>query len=446
MYGTMPVAQPKIALQSGCSLEYLGLTLENYEEPLRSWFNPEAKQGTVFQATVSANHSSTINFKDSQSLLAAFTMIRAGHDYVFGNATWPNGGATATECGLNLCLNVYLSNVTKGTLNESIVATTSSKVPNSWQRRPESEQLVLQLRNSTTAADPETLEHNPIYHPIFRYRDDYQLDPVPLNRSKILGPFNVTQRAILSTIDFLTSLVQNGSVQVIANPDVTGDLHVYESPILQPLYTSNDTSATFDFVAKSLSNAIRSVGTSPVQGETQRWVVHYNVRWAFLTLPLSLITSESHAMAWDRQLLLTSLIAVGAAFLVLSIAESHRAHVPVWKSNSIATMIHGPDELLRRDLRAVNHNESLGVASETIAALEDLLDGLALTVPHLQHVEISRPRTPSRDEEEIEMSALKLPATPQTPGSMTTLIEPQAIVGEEQGMMRPVSPTNSEYE
>ncbi|CAD0108625.1 unnamed protein product [Aureobasidium uvarum] len=131
---------------------------------------------------------------------------------------------------------------------------------------------------------------------------------------------------------------------------------------------------------------------------------------------------------------------VGIIFFILSIIDAHKAHVPTWKANSIATMIHGPDEMLQRDLHTKNHVHSLSVASETVAKLEWFPEGYALTAGHQPAAKISRPTTPGRDEEEHEMDALRIPTTPQTPGSNITLVEPHVVGGAEQGTIRPVSP------
>ena len=114
--------------------------------------------------------------------------------------------------------------------------------------------------------------------------------------------------------------------------------------------------------------------------------------------------------------------------------------MPNWKANSIATMIHGPDEALQRHLRTQNHTHSLGVASETIAKLEWFPEEYALTAVDHPAPKISRPTTPVRDEEEHEMTALRPPTTPQTPGSNVTLVDPQSVGGARQGDNRSVSP------
>lgn len=174
------------------------------------------------------------------------------------------------------------------------MASASKKVPDSW--------LPLPLANQSDVdpngrwVDPGTTESNPIYHQMFLHRYDYALDPTTLNTSAN-ETFTVAQQSLVSTLGFLTSLIRqdNDNATVKAVLQQNGPpLHTYGSAILQPLSNQTNTTATFEAIARSMTNAIRSSGSNPVSGITQQWVRYYQVRWAFLTLPLSLLTSKSH--------------------------------------------------------------------------------------------------------------------------------------------------------
>ncbi|THW75311.1 hypothetical protein D6D18_09987 [Aureobasidium pullulans] len=356
------------------------------------------------------------------------------------SADWDAAPASAMECGLELSLNVYNSSVVNNVLVEHILASASHKVPGSWLPLANFNQD--DLHPDGLEVDPGTLESNSIYHYTFLYRDDYALDPDALQRN-ISGQFKITQRTIQSTVDFLTSLIRpdndNATVKAVTQGDQPA-LYIYGSPILQPLFSQTDLNTTFDAVARGMSNAIRNLGAEPMLGTTQHLVRYYQVRWAFLALPLSLITSESYQSVNGMAILANSILPVGTIFFILSIIDAHRAKVPNWKANSIATMVHGPDELLQRELRTKSHAHSLAIASETLAKLEWFPDGYALTAGQQSAAKISRPTTPVRDEEEHEMGAMRPPTSPQTPGSNVTLVEPQSGVGAERGGSRPVSP------
>jgi hypothetical protein len=274
---------PSPATGTDWILEHLNLTLSNTNLPANTF--------AVLQAAVVADPNLTINFKLSQTLLAAFTVIRADGSYPLGSADWNAADASAMECGLELTLNVYNSSVINNVLLEQIVASVSRKVPGSWLPSPGINQSGLHPNGLN--ADPGTLESNPIYHDTFLYRDDYALDPTPLQMNDT-NNFSITQRTLISTADFLTSLIRkdNGTVKAVLQ-DHSPTLYAYGSPILQPLFNQTNTTATFGYIAKSMSNAIRNLGTDPMPGTTKRWVRYYQVRWAYLALPLSLIASKS---------------------------------------------------------------------------------------------------------------------------------------------------------
>ncbi|KEQ75414.1 hypothetical protein M436DRAFT_40936 [Aureobasidium namibiae CBS 147.97] len=284
---TTPGKPSRATMWTDWTLEHLDLTLTNTNE---QWRN--ANTFAVLQAAVVADANLTINFKDSQTLLAAFTIIRADDGHTPGSVDWDAAAASATECGLELVLNVYNSSVVNNTLFEQVVASVSKKLPESWL--PSSSVNQTMYHPYGLKADPGTNDSNPIHHDTFLLRDDYALDPAGLKRGDV-GSFNITQKTLLSTVDFLTSLIKqdNDNATVKAVQDNQTTLYTYGSPILQPLFDQTNTTATFDAVAKSMSNAIRNLGTEPVSGTAKQWVRFYQVRWAFLTLPLSLITSKS---------------------------------------------------------------------------------------------------------------------------------------------------------
>ncbi|KAI4742396.1 hypothetical protein E4T50_07186 [Aureobasidium sp. EXF-12298] len=352
------------------TLEHPNLTLTNTNEAQRN-----AGNFVVLQAAVVADPNLTINFVTSQTLLAAFIVIRTDNNHTVGSAAWDAANASAMECGLELALNVYNSSVKNNVLMEQVVASASKKVPGSWLPLPPINQTLVDPGN--LPVDPGTLESNPIYHHRFLRRYDYALDPTALQTS-VNETFTVPQKTLVSTLDFLTSLIRqendNATVKAVIQEDQTL-LYTYGSAILQPLFNQTNTTAVFDAVARSMSNAIRHVGKDQMLGTTQQWVRYYQVRWAFLTLPLSLITS---------------------------------------------------------------------VASETMARLECFPEGFALVAADSPVARISRPTTPARDEEEHEMSNLKIPTTPRTPGSNITLVDPQSI-GEasERETIRSVSPVHN---
>ena len=415
------------------TLDHLGLTLSNTNQTWR-----KANTFAVLQAAVVADPCLTINFNNSQTLLAAFTIIRTNNTYTPGSTDWDAADASATECGLELALNVYNSSVANSVLLEQVVASVSRKVPGSWLPLGDQSKVL----PDGLEADPGTLESNPIYHDTFMYRDKYALDPSALQRTD-LDNFTITQKTLLSTVNFLTSLIRqdNDNATVKAVQDGQYTLYTYGSPILQPLFNQTNTTAMFEAVAKSMSNAIRSIGQEKKTGTTKQWVRFYQVRWAFLALPLSLITSKPYPSCQAISMRADFLLLVGTIFFILSFVMAR--HLPSWKANSMATIVHGPDEPLLRHLRTQNQEHSLAVASETMATLKvSTAQGFYLTAAYQPVSTISRPTTPGRDEEELEMDVMEVPTTPRTPGSAITLVDPQSVqeVSPKPEDIRSVSP------
>jgi hypothetical protein len=117
------------AMWTDWTLGHLRLTLSNTNPGLR-----ESNTFAVLQAAVVADPNCTINFQNSQTLLAAFTIIRTNDTHTLGSADWDAADASAMECGLELALNVYNSSVVNNVLLEQVVASVSRKVPKSSER------------------------------------------------------------------------------------------------------------------------------------------------------------------------------------------------------------------------------------------------------------------------------------------------------------------------
>lgn len=273
------------------SLEYLGLNLQNY---VGEWMDTGFGLGTVMKAAVGADPNATVNFKGSQTLLATFTVIRASEGYANNTLAWgTHGSVTAMECGLSLCLKVYNSSVDSGRLTENVTSVASRKVPSSWLPLPDAQQPLKESLSNLSTAVLGSSEWNPVYHPVYVAREDYQLDPTPLQASGFQAKgtqFNITQKALDSTVAYLTSLIPHAANQSTVN--VTSTTPVFGTPILQPLYDLPDMEATFEKVALSLSNALRDTGNATISGITQQWDIHYRIRWAWLTLPVTLVCSK----------------------------------------------------------------------------------------------------------------------------------------------------------
>ena len=241
---------------------------------------------TYLTAVTQRNPNSTINFQNSQTLLATFTLMRAHPDYISGKARWNESIPVATECGLTLCLNAYNSTVVSGQVTELVVGSTSQRANASWQAIP--------TGNASDQTVPGSLSWNPVYTAYHVARYDFQLDLVKMNAAWFSAgeTFNVSQKALDSTSEFLSStmpLVLSDVPLCLWND--TGSLN-YSSSYLQPLWESNNVTQTFEMVARSLTNYIRKNGDEPARGTTDGWVYYFKIRWQFISLPLLVVASK----------------------------------------------------------------------------------------------------------------------------------------------------------
>jgi hypothetical protein len=90
---------------------------------------------------------------------------------------------------------------------------------------------------------------------------------------------------------------------------------------------------TFENVARSITNQIRNSSPDRLQGELQKWAVHVHVDWPYLAYPIFMLVA-------------------GIVYVILTIVESTRLHVPVWKESALPTLLHGFDDETQRLLRA----------------------------------------------------------------------------------------------
>lgn len=283
-----------------------GLHINNFDD---SYSNGTLAE--LMTATTDATPDSSVNMKNSQTLLTTFTVLRADEDFIQGRKSWEGARApVATECGLTLCLKAFHSSVVQGNLSEVVVAETSEKVPGSW------------MANSTRLRgfridrpkDLGNLSWNPLNQPHYVSRYDFQLSTsgLPETSYPADAAFNVSQKAADSMVAYLTSLLplQNdswphrllggqGSWDALGRNELNppsvyqGNSTVsFSQDILQPLYESQNLTETFDTLARSLTNVFRSTQADIHPGNAEQWVIHYHIRWAFLVVPAAFVISK----------------------------------------------------------------------------------------------------------------------------------------------------------
>lgn len=248
----------------------------------------------VMQANVTADPSRTIHFRDSQTLLAAFSIIRAQERYINNDSTWENLSPSAIECALTLCLKAYNSSVSNALFAEEILAVSSIKLPESYLV-PETITSGPGFTISNRSA-LGTLDWNPIFHNYYVPRTDFRLDSSGFNQTwnPLYTNFSITQKFIDSTLNMLISLCEAGGSVYNGGR--------YDTAILGPLYLSPNLSDTFQVTAKSLTNAMRNASPTPALGHAQQWVVKFQIRWESMTLPIAVVLGKSSRQS-TRQLI-----------------------------------------------------------------------------------------------------------------------------------------------
>jgi hypothetical protein len=123
------------------------------------------------------------------------------------------------------------------------------------------------------------------------------------------------------------------------------------SPLVNALWDSGNLTETFDHVARSLTNQMRNTAMnlphySEASGFTFKWVIHVHVKWAYLAFP-------------------AAMIGLGVIYVLLTILESTRLHVPVWKESALPSLLHGLDNETQRLLRDAQ-SQSTGPKAEAI--------------------------------------------------------------------------------
>jgi hypothetical protein len=297
--------------------------------------------GTRMTANTTIDANRTIAFQHMETMLMAFTVMRASQDVINNRTKWEDSRPTATECALYLCANAYESKSENNIVTERILGSWAHKIPNSYG-----------LNTSAWNYEPgaigwvESLGSRLYEARIDRY--DLQLaipqdesEHLPVNISR---EFNVSHAFIFSAMDFLLDWTKGNNEQrnnlldkdppdeawnMLGVPWTTTS----QPAVVDALWNSMNLTTTFENVARSITNQIRNSSPDRLQGELQKWAVHVHVDWPYLAYPIFMLVA-------------------GIVYVILTIVESTRLHVPVWKESALPTLLHGFDDETQRLLRA----------------------------------------------------------------------------------------------
>lgn len=294
-------------------------------------------------ANTTVNATRTVMFKDMETLLMAFTVMKAPEAWLDHRMKWEDATPIAQECALYLCANAYESRSENSVVTERILGSWVRKSAGSYVAKPDPMQ-----------SDPNAPEAwvkslgNTLYDAKVN-RTDLQL-LIPLEESEHLPEhvrreFNVSHAFIYSAMHFLLDYTKQG-VQIWNNPgsrpmdppDETWTMmgapwwNTGQPAVLDALWNSTNLTMTFENVARSLTNQIRNSSPDRHHGELEQWAIHVRVDWAYLAYPLSMLVA-------------------GILYVVLTVVESSRLRMPVWKESALPTLLHGFDDETQRLLR-----------------------------------------------------------------------------------------------
>ncbi|KAF2973153.1 hypothetical protein GQX73_g444 [Xylaria multiplex] len=291
----------------------------------------------------------TISFHNLSTIITAIGIIKAADGYAKGDLTWDDTPVTATECALYFCTQAMNSSIVAGKLIEEGIA--------SWSERDYS----TYVGNKTTVFD-EWNNYSLYTNSHDIVRNDLVLLIPPEDAQRFNLPENVTTKFNLSqnTIGSTVTWVNNDFFAGTMAWPLIGHIAVDAPPVMQALYQSTNLTATFDNVAASLSNWMRSTSDTTHYGVVQDWVIRINIEWPYVIAPL---------LAFS----------LGLIFCLHSISETRRLGLQPWKTSMVATLTHSVDAGARAQLRHAHRNGDIDkTAKAMIICFEDAGSGLEL--------------------------------------------------------------------
>ncbi|KAH6625727.1 hypothetical protein C7974DRAFT_396605 [Boeremia exigua] len=328
-------------------LPYANLVNANTQE----YESPEGgkrsgQEATLLTANTTLDALATTSFQDLQTMIVSFVIMRAAEEWMQGEVAWNNSKPIATECALYLCVNKYQTEIRDGKLKETVLS--------SWAVR-DKESYKASLNSSIFETGPEVdaflAEKGDILYDRNIVRTDLRL-LVPEGESEGIEPrtFNVSYAFIRTISEFMKTFTAGAkdTGQMMAFPSWDGRM----GPLVNALWASQNLTETFDHVARSLTNQVRKTATNAshinqVEGTTQKWETHVRVRWAYLAFP-------------------AAMIALGIVYVLLTIVESTRLHLPAWKESALPSLLHGLDSETQSLLRNAQSQAAGMKANETV--------------------------------------------------------------------------------
>lgn len=282
--------------------------------------------GIIYMTTYgTGNASATASFQDNDLLIWSTSILRL-QKIARPDLKWPDLPIEAIECALSYCIKQYNARVYNGIFYETEATVPNvRRSPGSWQVLPRFEGRAkdpFQFVNSTAAKSLEYSNRTEGIH-----WTDLMLE------SESGSKYNVSQRGVhgisahfQNTFREEVDLSQSGLSGVVNGWTLSfNNLTQYSPTIMQTLWESPNISATFESLARSMSNAIRASeynnlrdpnSDSAHKGVAQVVVTFYSIQWGWIVLPAALVLA-------------------GSIFLAITIWKTISLDIPAWKSHSL---------------------------------------------------------------------------------------------------------------
>ncbi|KAK4214974.1 hypothetical protein QBC37DRAFT_313170 [Rhypophila decipiens] len=317
----------------------------------------------------------TLTFQDMTSMIISWVYMAADTSYSEGKTKWKDTPVTAHECSLYFCTQALKSRVEKGQLFEQVLGT--------WARR---RSFVSQDNEIVTELVAET--HGRFSNASFlpwllsatgrTFGADMGINNstmqlyIPrseLTDANITGiadedlEFNITRATMGALMRYLAmdlsglnsryynnnSNLTSWNTQLIYPPDFYGNtlMNGPTPPLINSLGEAANVTAVMESMAASMTKFLRDRSDSVAAGnsfparrrvqigETQLWVIHIRVRWAYLALPAAVLL-------------------LGCAVVLAVILRSRRLGLPAWRGSALVTLARGLDPTSRERLRAAD--------------------------------------------------------------------------------------------
>lgn len=223
------------------------------------------------------NPQDTYRFTTADTLLSSFAVLQVSDDYWARKTAFNAAGATATECSLSLCTQLYEAEMKLGEVKERLLPSTCEREPDSFSPidllGPLAEDpgisLARQGPHYDTCGGQDNMTGGGLQ--VLINRTDLQLHLSHEANVQVQTTFNITHKAIDTMMhDLKTNLAPR---------------------MVDFLYSSRNVSETFGRAARLMSYHMREntdTGGSVASGETRQWVTYIRVRWAYMSFPIAL--------------------------------------------------------------------------------------------------------------------------------------------------------------